>query len=133
MNENPFGITFVRFRDILRNSYVFLYFLKITPWIFFSNFCNLEGKFIIQMDILVFFLHKSLKICQKLTFLTQFVTISQGNFAFFPALGMEFAIKMKHFLFMRRWRKKLGIDIFCDRYLNSFDSVTYGPRYVFEF
>ena len=38
------------------------------------------------MDILVFFFKKILKICKKFTFLMQFLTIFQGNFAFFPAL-----------------------------------------------
>ena len=51
-----------------------------------GNLCNFEGKFIILMDISVFFLQKILKICKKITFFTQFVTIFQGNFAFFPAL-----------------------------------------------
>ena len=38
------------------------------------------------MDILVFFFQTFLKIGKKITFLTQFLTIFQGNFAFFPAV-----------------------------------------------
>ena len=33
-----------------------------------GNLCNSEVKFIIQMDILVFFLHKFLPICKTITF-----------------------------------------------------------------
>ena len=39
-----------------------------------GNLCKFEGKFIILMDILVFFFQK---------FLMQYLTIFQGNFAFF--------------------------------------------------
>ena len=73
--------------------------------LFPGNLCNFEGKFIISMDISVFFLPKILKICKKIKILMQILTfipgksrkiltfipgkfwlLFQGNFAFFPAL-----------------------------------------------
>ena len=49
------------------------------------NICNFEAKF---MYILVCYFQKLLKICKKtITFLMQFLTIFQGNFAFFSSLA----------------------------------------------
>ena len=57
-----------------------------------GNLYNLEGKFVIKMDISVFFLQKYWKICKQIHILTQFLTIFQGSFTFSTVL--KFSLKV---------------------------------------
>ena len=48
-----------------------------------GNLCNFEGKYIIYMNISVFFLQQILKMCKKVKFVIHFLNIFQ-TFAFSP-------------------------------------------------
>ena len=61
-----------------------------------GNLCNFDGKFIIKMDIFVFFLRKFQKICKKFKFWTNFFWPYSREICIYPALHMN--IEMKYSL-----------------------------------
>ena len=69
-----------------------------------GKFCFWREIFAILKEIVLFrwifwyFSYNSvLKICKKFIFLITFLTVFQGNFAFFPALGFNVSLKIQAF------------------------------------